>query len=133
LLWSPWVNVAQPNIINESINCDIDYLVEPLLRWGKEAFTNGGQVPTSSPYVSPAQAPFYSRIPMWMILGTAECFYEQGLQFIKDMRMKRNRIKLYDIPDAPHDPLGCAPWSGHQKEVEDVIGEIWESIQDLEI
>jgi acetyl esterase/lipase len=133
LLWSPWVNVAQPNIINESINCDVDYLVEPLLRWGEEAFTNGGQVPVSSPYVSPAQAPFYSQIPMWMILGTAECFYEQGLQFFKDMRMKTNRIKLYEIPDAPHDPLVCAPWSGHQKEVEDVIERIWQSIQDLEV
>ncbi|KAH8431502.1 alpha/beta hydrolase [Aspergillus melleus] len=130
LLWSAWVNLSDLNHINQSANKTIDCLKVKLLEWAVDKLTdNGNIVPSSHHYLCFAQSPFHVAVPLWVMVGTAESFYESNVQFVEDMRAIENVVHLYELPDAPHDAFIARRMYGMQREVEEASMNAWEFIQ----
>jgi acetyl esterase/lipase len=130
LLWSPWVNVSDVDHINRSRNMGIDSIEPCICIWGTQALTDHSTaIKPSNPYISPLQSPFYIPIPTWVLIGTAEVFYESVLSFVDSMQAAGNNINLYEIRDAPHDTL-LASGLGFQTELEEGMKQAWQLIKE---
>ncbi|KAK2747126.1 hypothetical protein FQN57_002383 [Myotisia sp. PD_48] len=130
LLWSPWVNVSKPDHVEQSRNKDIDFIRSDFLTWGTDALTdNSNAVASSHPYVSPLQSPFKLKVPLWVCIGTAETFYESVLDFVNRMKAENNIVKLYEIPDAPHDTFALGVTLAYERELAEGMKQAWEMIR----
>lgn len=130
LLWSAWVNLADMSYVEASVNRDIDCLRAKPLQWAVDKLTDNGRiVPSSHPYLSFAQSPFHIAVPFWVLVGTAESFYESNIQFVRDMRAVGNVLVLYELADAPHDAFLARQSYGLVREVEEATKEAWDIIR----
>ncbi|KAF4636593.1 hypothetical protein G7Y89_g1487 [Cudoniella acicularis] len=111
-LWSPWTNLRDPAINKRSRNANVDFLDHTILLWGSRAFTCGrrdlSEESELNSYISPFHAPFNARIPICITYGTAESLYESILDFIQAMQGVGNKMTVFEVENAPHDPLKTA-------------------------
>ncbi|PLB49305.1 alpha/beta-hydrolase [Aspergillus steynii IBT 23096] len=130
LLWSAWVNLSDMSHVARSVNRGIDCLNATFLEWAVDVLTDDGRiVPSSHPYLSFAQSPFYVKVPIWAMVGTAESFYESNAKFVREMRAFGNVVMLYEMLDAPHDVFMASRAYGLEREVEKAMREVWGIIQ----
>ncbi|KAK2831912.1 hypothetical protein FQN49_007043 [Arthroderma sp. PD_2] len=129
LLWSPWVNVSDPDHVSSSKNRDVDMIRADFLRWGVQALTDhSSAVDPSNRYISPLQAPFNTPVPIWITMGSGESFYESIKSFTDVMQAKGNKVKLHVIIDAPHDLLLGSKMLGFRRELNAGMDQAWELI-----
>ncbi|KAH7129725.1 alpha/beta hydrolase [Dactylonectria estremocensis] len=119
LLWSPWVDVASaldPRIIETHPNYVTDYLHSSFVNWGAEALTELGTVSAENPYISPIRSPFKIEAPVWVQVSGKEVFYDDIMQFARNMRSVGTEIDVYIEKDAPHDIIMMGQRVGFEKE-----------------
>lgn len=116
MLWSPWVNLSDATDVDQSKNRDTDFLIPELTTWGVKALTNSYEIPVSSPYISPLQAPFQAEIPLWVTVGAMEVLHESVNLFVDAMEEVGAHIRLYTVEGAPHDIFAGGGVLGFEKE-----------------
>jgi acetyl esterase/lipase len=126
LVWSPWVNLTPEAVIShqKSAKNSTDLVPCQILQWGLEAYpppSSDSSVEVDS-YISPAQHPFSTSIPLMLQVGTAEVFHTDVESFARAMAGKAgNRVKYHETPYAPHDLILCGKIMGLQKETDEVV------------
>jgi acetyl esterase/lipase len=111
LLWSPWTNLRDPAVTKLSRNVNVDLLDHTILEWGSRVF-NGERGDLSeeserNAYISPYHAPFNAHLPICITYGTSESLCESIVDFIGAMREAGNKMSVFEVENAPHDPLKC--------------------------
>ena len=120
LLWSPWLNLAaDAKEFDRGPNRKTDYVSSRLMKWAVRVFAPAG-MDLSHPYLSPLHHPFLTRTPIWIQVGGKEIFYEEVMAFVRNMRtIRHNRIRMHEVPFAPHDILLAGNILGFEEDVSD--------------
>jgi acetyl esterase/lipase len=124
--WSPWLDVT-PSAVEQyrrSAKARTDLAPWQILQWGLKSYP---PPPSESSkevqaYISPAQHPFSTSIPLLLQVGTCEVFHEHVKSFGDAMAgVEGNIVKYHETPNAPHDLILCGKLLGMGKETEDVV------------
>lgn len=112
LLWSPWLNLADPHAVDKSPNSKIDFIGSALLEWGVRSFVPSF-MRVYEPYISPLNHPFATETRIFVQTGTAEVLRDDALAFVDNMKgISGNQIGLHEVLHAPHDMFISAEGMG---------------------
>ena len=75
----------------------------------------------ASPYISPLNHPFYTKISLWVCVGGLEILCDDGIKFVDNMKAKGNRVKLHIEPFASHSFLSVGNLTGFQREADNAV------------
>ena len=105
LLWSPTTDLSaarKPEVIDQNRHSYTDFLPGRFCAWGADGLINDAPS-TATPYFSPKKRPFLTNVPMWIQLGGLEILYDDGIEFVENMRFQGNAVELHVEPYANHD------------------------------
>ncbi|KAF4628224.1 hypothetical protein G7Y89_g9928 [Cudoniella acicularis] len=117
-LWSPSIDLAtqDPNGIDLHRNYKTDYLSGFTLIWGIGLYIPK-PMDITGPWFSPLRHPFATKVPIWMMTGTAEVLTDTIVDFAGRMRsVEGNKIGLHEVQNAPHDIFLVGDLMGWAKE-----------------
>jgi acetyl esterase/lipase len=127
IAWSPWVDISASAIAKyrKSPNMSTDLVPCNILEWGLEAYLPGPleDLPAETQsYISPAQYPFTTGTPLVLQAGSLEVFREDICAFAQKMaELPGNKIKYYEILNAPHHLALCGGMLGLEQETASAI------------
>jgi len=126
IAWSPWVNVTSTAISTCKLSQKraTDTVPYQILQWGLESYVPSLSKTSSAAqaYISPAQHPFATRIPLLVQAGSAEILCDDIRAFAGEMEGREgNRVRYWETPFAPHDLILCGNLLGMVRETGDVV------------
>ncbi|KAL8740825.1 MAG: hypothetical protein Q9190_006506 [Brigantiaea leucoxantha] len=118
LLWSPWLDLAaDPKEIDRNRNSRTDFVPAVFVNWAVKAFVPP-DMELTNPYLSPAHHPFFTDTPIWIQVGGLEVLNDEIHTFERNMvNIQQNRVKLYEVANAPHDILMAGNILGFEAQV----------------
>ena len=116
LLWSPWTDPGvSPAQLEARVEDAWDIVPPALVGWACRAFLpEGGR---EEPYVSPVRRGIESAVPIWVQVGGREVIREDILRWVEVQKLVgKGRLRVYEIPNAPHDMFMAGEGLGFVKE-----------------
>ncbi|KAK4127415.1 alpha/beta-hydrolase, partial [Parathielavia appendiculata] len=124
LLWSPWTDLSVD--VGELIARAEDKwdIVPPrLVEWALRVFlpevlddgVEGGRV-CDNAYISPVKRGIQTEVPIWVQVGGKEIIAKDILKWVEVQEQTGHRLRVYEIPNAPHDMFMAGEGLGFVKE-----------------
>ncbi|KAG7288947.1 hypothetical protein NEMBOFW57_005307 [Staphylotrichum longicolle] len=124
VLWSPWTDLGVPLAELRARREDRLDIVPPLLvEWACRVFLpeklgdgyEGAKV-CENPYISPVKRGIETEVPIWVQIGGTEIIKEDILRWVEVQKQAGARLRVYEIPNAPHDMFMAGEGLGFVKE-----------------
>ena len=124
VLWSPWTDLG---VSLEELSARredaLDIVPPRLVEWACRVFLpekvgdgyEGDKV-CENPYISPVRRGIETEVPIWVQIGGKEIIREDILRWVEVQKQAGARLRVYEIPNAPHDMFMAGEGLGFVKE-----------------